>query len=183
MKKLDTPIPGVVILEPRVFEDSRGFFMETWSANKYEELGLPIRFTGDNLSKSTRGVLRGMHFQSPNPQAKLLYVLQGEIFDVAVDIRVGSPGFGRWTSVILSEQNKRQFYLPEGLAHGFCVVSETALVAYKVTDIYNPNAELTLLWNDPEVGIDWPEKKPLLSTKDQNGVLLRDIPRTRLIRY
>ena len=184
MKVTETKLPGVVVLEPKVFGDERGFFMETWHQARYEEAGLPARFVQDNLSFSTRGVLRGLHFQNPDQQGKLVYVLQGEVFDVAVDIRVGSPTFGEWAAVILSSENKRQFYVPEGFAHGFLVTGDEALFAYKCTAKYNPPAEGFVLWNDPEIGIKWPvETSPILSEKDQAARPLRGIPAERLPRY
>jgi len=175
MKVLETEIPGVVIIEPKVFGDNRGFFLETWNEARYVEAGIAGPFVQDNLSYSVKGVLRGLHFQDPNPQGKLVYVLQGEVFDVAVDIRAGSPTFGRWASVMLSSENKRQFYIPPGLAHGFCVTSETALFTYKCTDLYNPAAEKGIIWNDPDIGIRWPIDEPVLSEKDKKNVRLRDI--------
>ena len=179
-----TDLPGVLIIEPRVFGDERGFFMESWNRERYAAAGLDVDFVQDNLSFSRRGVLRGLHFQNPNAQGKLVQVLQGEVFDVAVDIRVGSPAFGRWTSVRLSAENRRQFYIPPGFAHGFCVTSETALFAYKCTDVYNPAAEESVLWNDPDLAIPWPlAGEPELSAKDREGVRLRDVPVERLPRY
>ncbi len=175
MNIIETKLQGVVIIEPKVFGDNRGFFMETWNKEKYEKAGLPYQFVQDNLSFSTKGVLRGLHFQNPNPQGKLVYALQGEVFDVAVDIRAGSPTFGQWEGVILSNENKKQFYVPEGFAHGFCVLSETALFAYKCTDKYNPQAETGIMWNDPDIGIQWPIVEPVLSAKDKENVRLRDI--------
>lgn len=178
-----TNLPGVVIIEPRVFGDERGFFMETWNQARYAEAGLPERFVQDNLSFSRRGVLRGLHFQNPNGQGKLVSVLQGEVFDVAVDIRVGSPTFGQVASVLLSAENKRQFYIPPGFAHGFCVTSETALFAYKCTEFYEPKAEASLRWNDPALAIDWPIDAPELSAKDAAAPTLADFPRERLPVY
>ncbi|SFM05193.1 dTDP-4-dehydrorhamnose 3,5-epimerase [Pelosinus propionicus] len=175
MNIIETKLQGAVIIEPKVFGDNRGFFMETWNKEKYEKAGLPFHFVQDNLSFSTKGVLRGLHFQNPNPQGKLVYVLQGEVFDVAVDIRAGSPTFGQWEGVILSSENKKQFYVPEGFAHGFCVLSEAALFAYKCTDRYNPQAEMGIMWNDPDIGIQWPMVAPILSAKDKENVRLRDI--------
>jgi dTDP-4-dehydrorhamnose 3,5-epimerase len=143
-----TKLPGAVVVEPKVFGDERGFFMKTWNQTRYEEVGLPPRFVQDNLSFSTRGVLRGLHFQNPDQQGKLVQVLQGEVFDVALDIRVGSPTFGEWEGVILSSENKRQFYVPEGFAHGFLVTGDrSALFSYKCTAQYNPSAEKFVLWN------------------------------------
>ena len=183
MKIVETKLAGVVIIEPRIFGDSRGYFMETWNRSRYEEIGLPGTFVQDNLSFSAHGVLRGLHFQQPQPQGKLVWVLQGEVFDVAVDIRAGSPTFGQWTGVTLSADNKRQLYIPAGFAHGFCVTSATALFSYKCTDYYNPAAENGILWNDPDLGIRWPVKEPLLSAKDSAGRRLRDVPPDMLPAY
>jgi dTDP-4-dehydrorhamnose 3,5-epimerase len=180
MNVIETKLPGVLILEPKVFGDSRGFFMETWNKQRYEETGITGNFVQDNLSYSSYGVLRGLHFQNPNAQGKLVYVIEGEVFDVAVDIRVGSPTFGQWVGVTLSSENKRQFYVPEGFAHGFCVTSETALFAYKCTDLYNPSAEGGILWNDPDIGIEWPIVNPILSDKDKNNQQLSKIDKIRL---
>ncbi|MDZ4042083.1 MAG: dTDP-4-dehydrorhamnose 3,5-epimerase [Eubacteriales bacterium] len=183
MKVIETKLPGVLIIEPKVFSDARGFFMETWNQARYAEAGVPAKFVQDNLSFSARGVLRGLHFQHPNDQGKLVYVIQGEVFDVAVDIRVGSPTFGQWVGVTLSNDNKRQLYIPEGFAHGFCVTSDSALFAYKCTDFYNPQAEGGIIWNDPEIGIKWPTSKPLLSEKDSTYPPLKQIPPEHLPRY
>jgi dTDP-4-dehydrorhamnose 3,5-epimerase len=183
MNVVETNLPGVMIFEPKVFGDERGFFMETWHVERYEEAGLLVRFVQDNLSFSQRGVLRGLHFQNPDQQGKLIYVLQGEVYDVAVDIRVGSPTFGEWTSVTLSSENKRQLYVPEGFAHGFLVTSSTALFAYKCTAKYNPKAEASVLWNDPEIGIEWPTDAPVLSEKDRAAPPLGEMPAERLPRY
>ncbi|PLS86113.1 MAG: dTDP-4-dehydrorhamnose 3,5-epimerase [Actinobacteria bacterium] len=166
MNVLKTDLPGVLVFEPNVFGDERGFFLETWNRARYEEAGLPSDFVQDNLSFSSRGVLRGLHFQNPHPQGKLVYVLQGEVFDVAVDIRVGSPTFGRWVGVSLSSENKRQLWVPEGFAHGFVVTSKKALFSYKCTDFYHREAEAGVVWNDPDIGIDWPIANPTLSDKD-----------------
>ena len=183
MNVLETDLPGVLVFEPKVFGDERGFFMETWREDRYEAAGLPARFVQDNLSFSRRGVLRGLHFQNPDQQGKLVYVLQGEVYDVAVDIRVGSPTFGEWTAVILSAENKRQFYIPEGFAHGFLVTSDTALFAYKCTATYNAKAEAGVLWNDPQIGIEWPVEVPVLSEKDLAVPPLAEMPVERLPRY
>ena len=184
MKVIETKIPGVVVVEPAVFGDERGFFMETWHQARYEEAGLPGRFVQDNLSFSTGGVLRGLHFQNPYQQGKLVQVLWGEVFDVAVDIRVGSPTFGEWEGLILSSENKRQFYVPEGFAHGFLVTGDKALFAYKCTAKYNPGAEGFVLWNDPEIGIEWPlQAPPVLSEKDRSAQPLSKIPVEQLPRY
>ncbi|MEW5784289.1 MAG: dTDP-4-dehydrorhamnose 3,5-epimerase [Bacillota bacterium] len=183
MNVTETKLPGVKIIDPRVFTDTRGFFMETWSRARYMKAGLPDVFAQDNLSCSIRGVLRGLHFQHPSEQGKLVYVIQGEVFDVAVDIRVNSPTFGRWVGVILSGNNKRQLYIPEGFAHGYCVTSKTALFAYKCTDCYNPRAEGAIRWDDPDLGINWPNDQPILAEKDKICPRLSDIPLDRLPRY
>jgi dTDP-4-dehydrorhamnose 3,5-epimerase len=176
-------LPGVLLLEPKVFGDDRGFFFETWNAKRYAEAGLPATFVQDNLSYSQGGVLRGLHFQNPYPQGKLVYVLSGEVFDVAADIRVGSPTFGRWTGTTLSAENKRQLYIPEGFAHGFLVTSEAALFAYKCTALYDREADAALRWDDPEIGIEWPTDAPNLSEKDRRAPLLREMPEERLPRH
>ena len=183
MNVLETNLPGVLVFEPKVFGDERGFFMETWRADRYEEAGLPACFVQDNLSFSRRGVLRGLHFQNPDQQGKLVYVLQGEVYDVAVDIRVGSPTFGEWTAITLSSENKRQLYVPEGFAHGFLVTSSTALFAYKCTARYNAQAEASVLWNDPQIGIEWPVERPVLSEKDRAAPPLAQMPVEQLPRY
>lgn len=183
MKVIETKLPGVLIIEPAVFGDARGFFIETWNQKRYAEIGLSASFVQDNLSFSTRGTLRGLHFQHPNTQGKLVFVLQGEVFDVAVDIREGSPTFGQWVGVTLSADNKRQVYIPEGFVHGFWVTSETALFAYKCTDFYNPQAEGGIAWDDPDLGIAWPGEKPILSEKDWNYPRLRELPPGRLPQY
>ncbi len=183
MKVIETELPGVLIIEPKVFGDERGFFTETWNKQLYTDAGIAADFVQDNLSMSRRGVLRGLHFQNPNAQGKLVTVLQGEVYDVAVDIRRGSPTFGQWASVRLSSENRRLIYIPEGFAHGFCVTSETALFSYKCTDRYNPGAEGSILWNDPDLAIDWPIDSPELSVKDRQGIRLKDFPVERLPDY
>jgi dTDP-4-dehydrorhamnose 3,5-epimerase len=177
-----TPLPGVLLIETRRFRDPRGYFQEMWNQQRYREAGVPGEFVQDNLSMSRKGVLRGLHYQLPHAQAKLVSVMEGEIWDVAVDLRLGSETFGRWHAETLSAENARQLYIPGGFAHGFVVLSETALVSYKCTDHYHPEAEHTLLWDDPELGIDWPVADPVLSEKDGAGRLLRDIPRDGLPR-
>ncbi|HIF9075034.1 dTDP-4-dehydrorhamnose 3,5-epimerase [Photobacterium damselae] len=175
MNVIETDIPDVKIIEPAVFGDERGFFMETWNQKKFEELvtGKPTQFVQDNHSKSKKGILRGLHYQTENTQGKLVRVVSGEVFDVAVDIRKNSPTFGKWVGVYLSAENKRQLWVPEGFAHGFYVTSDEAEFVYKCTDYYNPSAEHSILWNDPEIGIKWPlDKKPLLSDKDSHGLFL-----------
>ena len=183
MNIIETDLPGALIIEPKVFGDERGFFMESWNQARYAEAGMPEQFVQDNLSFSRRGVLRGLHFQNPNGQGKLVYVLQGEVFDVAVDIRLGSPTFGKSVSVELSADNKRQFYIPPGFAHGFCVTSETALFAYKCTTFYDPKSEGSILWNDPMLAIAWPVTDPELSVKDVAGIPLTEFPRERIPVY
>ena len=175
-----TRIDGVWVVIPRVFTDPRGHFMETFQRKRFEAAGLRGDFVQDNLSFSTRNTLRGLHFQNPKAQAKLVQVIQGEIFDVAVDIRPQSATFGQWFSHRLSNTNNRQLYIAAGLAHGFCVLSQTAHVAYKCTDYYTPEHEGGILWSDPDIGIDWPVETPLLSEKDRTFPRLRDLPHTRL---
>jgi dTDP-4-dehydrorhamnose 3,5-epimerase len=178
MKVINTSIPDVKIIEPSVFGDERGFFMETWNQTKFGELvtGKPTQFVQDNHSKSKKGILRGLHFQTENTQGKLVRVVSGEVFDVAVDIRKGSPTFGQWVGVYLSAENKRQLWVPEGFAHGFYVTSDEAEFVYKCTDYYNPAAECSIAWNDESLSINWPITiGPLLSLKDKNGVQLNNI--------
>jgi dTDP-4-dehydrorhamnose 3,5-epimerase len=180
MKLVPTELDEVLVIDPQVFEDPRGFFMETYHRKRYEELGIREIFCQDNLSFSSRNTLRGLHYQFPHAQAKLVQVLQGEIFDVAVDIRRGSPSFGRAVAVTLSERNRRQLFIPKGFAHGFCVLSETALFAYKCSDFYASDCDRGVLWSDPAIGIRWPVEGPLLSVKDQALPLLENIPPERL---
>ena len=183
MNIIETDIEGVLIFEPKAFGDPRGFFMETWSRDRYTDAGLAVDFVQDNVSSSTKGVLRGLHYQYPQPQGKLVQVLRGEVLDVAVDIRVGSPTFGRAVTCVLSEDNLKQFYVPEGFAHGFCVLSEMALFSYKCTNYYNPKTEGGVLWNDPDLAIDWPMDEPALSEKDRICPRLKDIPKDQLPVY
>lgn len=176
MKVINTRIDGVKIIEPKVFGDSRGFFLETFEKQRYQSLlDINFDFVQDNYSRSTKNVLRGLHFQKINPQGKLVRVVRGEVFDVAVDIRKDSPTYGQWEGVILSEENKKQFWIPPGLAHGFAVLTEIADFEYKCTDYYNPQHEACLLWNDPAVAIQWPISQPQLSEKDKLGKLLKDL--------
>ncbi len=168
-------IEGARIIEPKVFGDARGFFLETYQAERYAQHGIDAPFVQDNHSRSSQGVLRGLHFQKTRPQGKLVRVVRGEVFDVAVDIRPDSPTFGQWEGVILSEQNKWQFWVPPGLAHGFLVLSESADFEYKCTDYYDPDDEGCLIWNDPAVGIQWPLADPLLSDKDRQGLTLAQL--------
>ena len=183
MNIIPTSLPEVVIVEPKVFGDARGFFMETYHQVRYGAAGLASAFVQDNVSRSAKGVLRGLHYQEPHPQGKLLFVLQGEVFDVAVDIRRGSPAFGRWVGVALSGANQRQLYVPPGFAHGFRVMSDVALVVYKCTEIYRPEAEHGVRWDDPQIGIEWPAGEPLLSEKDRRSPLLNEIPPAELPTY
>ena len=180
MRVTPTAIPDVLLIEPKVFGDARGFFLETWNLGRYRAAGLDADFVQDNLSFSRRGILRGLHFQNPKPQGKLLQVLLGEVFDVAVDIRRSSPTFGKWHGLVLSAENKRQFYIPPGFAHGFVVLSETALFHYKCTECYSPKDEMAIRWDDPDIGVEWPLKEPLLSERDTQGMRLRDAPPERL---
>ncbi|QDR82789.1 dTDP-4-dehydrorhamnose 3,5-epimerase [Sporomusa termitida] len=180
MKCYATVLPEVRVIEPDIFEDNRGFFMETWNASRYAELGIAATFVQDNLSLSSQGILRGLHFQQPNPQGKLVQVLQGEVFDVAVDIRNGSPTFGQWVGITLTADNRKQLFIPEGFAHGFCVVSQTALLSYKCTDFYYPQHEGGICWNDSELAITWPVAEPALSVKDKQYPELKAIPLARL---
>jgi dTDP-4-dehydrorhamnose 3,5-epimerase len=174
MNVLPTKLDGVLIFEPRVFGDERGFFLETWSGARYAEHGLPQRFAQDNVSFSRRGVLRGLHFQQPYPQGKLVSVLQGSVFDVAVDLRPDSPTFGEWVGVVLSAENHRQLWIPPGFAHGFQVTSEAALFSYKCTEYYRPDADRCLRWDDPQIGVEWPITPPILSAKDEAAPRLRE---------
>jgi dTDP-4-dehydrorhamnose 3,5-epimerase len=183
MKVTRTPVSGVLLIEPVLFRDSRGCFMESWNRERYRDAGLPDEFVQDNMSFSRQGVLRGLHFQQPNPQGKLICVPRGAVFDVAVDVRVGSPTFGSWIGYDLSEENCRQLFVPPGLAHGFVVTSDVALFSYKCTEYYHPSTETTLLWNDPDLGIAWPVDAPKVSAKDQRGIRLRDLPEGRLPRF
>ncbi|MEN8127700.1 MAG: dTDP-4-dehydrorhamnose 3,5-epimerase [Planctomycetota bacterium] len=183
MNVIRTDIEGVLIFEPKVHGDARGFFMETWSRDRYRKAGLDAEFLQDNVSSSTKGVLRGLHYQNPQGQGKLVQIMQGEVLDVAVDIRVGSPTFGKHVACLLSGENHRQFYAPIGFAHGFCVLSETALFSYKCTDFFNAQTEGGVLWNDPDLGIDWPVRSPILSDKDRQCPRLKDIPKDRLPVY
>ncbi len=183
MKVLATQLPDVKLVEPTVHTDHRGFFLETYQQECYSHHQIGPHFVQDNLSHSQRGTLRGLHLQWPYPQGKLIYVLQGEVFDAAVDVRVGSPTFGQWVGSTLSDENKHQLWVPQGFAHGFCVLSETALVAYKCTDFYHKETELSLRWDDPEVNIQWPLAAPQLSDKDAQAPYLADLSPDRLPPY
>lgn len=183
MKLVPTALPGCLVIEPAVFGDSRGFFFETWNAERFAEVGLPSQFVQSNVSSSAKGVLRGLHYQWPRPQGKLVSVLEGEVYDVAVDIRRGSPTFGRWASVILSAENKKQFWIPEGFAHGFAVLSERALFNYLCTDVYVKEADAGIRWNDADIAIDWPVSAPALSAKDESAPFLKDVAEESLPIY
>jgi dTDP-4-dehydrorhamnose 3,5-epimerase len=178
-----TALPGVLLIEPEVHGDGRGFFMETWHRERYVAAGIALPFVQDNLSRSARGILRGLHLQNPHAQGKLVSVLEGAVFDVAVDVRVGSPHFGKWVGYELSAANHRQLWVPPGFAHGFCVTTDHAMFAYKCTDIYHRESEIGLAWNDPALGIDWPIREPLLSAKDAAAPTLSEIEKERLPAY
>ncbi len=167
MQVVETSLPGVVVLKPRVFQDARGFFLETYNEARYQEAGVTCRFVQDNHSRSSRGILRGLHYQVTKPQDKLVWCLQGEVFDVAADVRPGSPTFGKWFGVKLTAEEKNQIFVPAGFAHGFLVLTETAEVAYKCSRLYAPEDEGGVIWNDPDLAIDWPsDDEPILSKKD-----------------
>lgn len=175
MNVVDTPLAGLKVIEPRVFEDPRGFFLETFNAGRYADAGITGTFVQDNWSRSQKGTLRGLHFQHPKGQGKLVWVPRGAVWDVAVDIRKGSPTFARWFGLELSESNKKQLWIPPGFAHGFCVLSDVADFVYKCTEIYAPDCEQSVRWDDPAIGIQWPVKEPLLSKKDLAAPLLEAV--------
>jgi dTDP-4-dehydrorhamnose 3,5-epimerase len=175
MEFLPTSLPGVLLIQPKIHRDERGFFIETYHEARYLESGIPTRFVQDNQSSSVQGTLRGLHAQLKHPQAKLVRCIEGEILDVAVDIRQGSPSFSKWFAARLSAENARQMYVPVGFVHGFLVLSERAQVEYKCSDIYVPNDQLTLRWNDPDIGIDWGRKDPILSEKDRSAKSLIEL--------
>ena len=183
MKATPLSLPEVLVIEPPIFGDPRGYFLETWSLERYGKLGIDVAFVQDNLSRSSQGVLRGLHLQNPFGQAKLVMVPVGEVVDVVVDVRVGSPRFGQWASVVLSSDNKHQLFVPPGFAHGFCVTSEHALFAYKCSELYHPETEVGVAWNDPRLAIDWPLVNPTVSGKDGRHPPLHEIPLERLPRY
>lgn len=176
MKVIETSLPGVLLLEPKVFGDERGFFMETYHVERFREIGIDAAFVQDNHSRSARGVLRGLHFQEPKAQGKLVRCPRGAIFDVAVDIRRSSPHFGKWFGTELSEENKRMLWVPPGFAHGFCALTEIAELVYKCTELYDPNADRAVAWNDPAIGIEWPISDPQLSAKDAAAPTLANAP-------
>ncbi len=175
MNIIKTKLSDCIIIEPKVYCDDRGFFLETFQAERYATVGITLPFVQDNHSRTSKGVLRGLHFQKTKPQGKLVRVVRGEVYDVAVDIRLGSPTYGRWEAVVLSEDNKKQFWVPPGFAHGFMVISDFADFEYKCTDYYDPTDEGSLLWNDPDLNIPWPIKSPLLSEKDALAPLLANL--------
>jgi dTDP-4-dehydrorhamnose 3,5-epimerase len=183
MEVLPQALPEVLLIKPKVFGDARGYFIETYNAERYQQAGVNLPFVQDNLSKSRRGILRGLHLQNPHAQGKLVSVVEGEVFDVALDVRVGSPNFGKWVSALLSAENHHQLWVPPGFAHGFCVTSESALFSYKCTDLYHPEAELGVAFDDPALGIPWPVSAPELSAKDQANLPLAQIDPAKLPRY
>jgi dTDP-4-dehydrorhamnose 3,5-epimerase len=177
MRFVETSLPGVIRIKPRIFSDERGFFMETWQSRQFRDAGIDAEFVQDNFSQSSRGTLRGLHYQVRQPQGKLVRVVSGEVFDVAVDLRRSSENFGRWVGEVLSAENKHQLWIPPGFAHGFLVLSETAAFEYKCTDFYAPDAERAIRWDDPQLGIEWPlpaGEQPVLSAKDAAAPLLED---------
>lgn len=176
MEVSPTSLPEVLLIKPRIFGDERGFFFESWKQDRYREHGLPSEFVQDNISRSAKGTVRGLHFQEPKAQGKLVTVLHGRVFDVAVDVRKGSPCFGQWTGVELSGDNHHQLWVPAGFAHGFCVISESADFFYKCTELYSPETERAIRYDDPAIGIDWPVETPILSEKDAAAPLLTDAP-------
>lgn len=180
MQLIPTRLPGVLEILPKVFSDSRGYFLETFQHQRYQEIGIKQPFVQDNLSYSVKDTLRGLHLQHPHGQGKLVQVIKGEIFDVAVDVRSGSDTFGQWVGALLSETNRKQLYIPEGFAHGFCVTSQDAYVVYKCTEYYSPANEVGVLWSDPFIGIEWPTQAPLLSPKDSQNLPLKEIPPSKL---
>jgi len=175
VKVTPTSLPEVLKIEPKIFGDERGYFYESWKQDRYRDHGLPVEFVQDNISRSAKGTLRGLHFQEPNAQGKLVMVLTGHVFDVAVDVRRGSPRFGQWTGVDLSDENHCQLWIPAGFAHGFCVLSDRADFFYKCTSLYSPETERAVRYDDPAIGIDWPDVKPILSQKDMDAPLLENV--------
>lgn len=182
MRFIETDLPGVIVVEPTVYRDERGFLLETYHAPRYQQGGIRENFVQDNHSRSSRGTLRGLHAQFPNPQGKLVRAIEGSIYDVAADVRLGSPTFGQFVATELSADNFRQLYVPPGLLHGFCVTSDVAQVEYKCTAVYDAGGEFSVRWDDPELAVDWPISDPIVSEKDRRAPLLRDV-RDRLIRY
>ena len=183
MEVISLEIPDVKLVKPRVFKDDRGFFTQTYHYDQYREAGIPVRFVQDNWSRSTKGVLRGLHYQLEHAQDKLVSVIRGEVFDVAVDIRKGSPTFGKWVGAILSEENHHQLFVPKGFAHGFCVLSDEVDFVYKCSDFFTPGDEYGIRWNDPDIGIEWPLNDAILADKDLNAPLLKNVPDGNLPAY
>ncbi|MGA8277232.1 MAG: dTDP-4-dehydrorhamnose 3,5-epimerase [Rhodanobacteraceae bacterium] len=183
MKIIETTLPGCVVIEPAVHGDARGFFYESFNARRFAEAGLDLAFVQTNVSRSSHGVLRGLHYQWPHPQGKLVSVVEGEVYDVAVDIRTGSPTFGRWAAAILSAENKRHFWVPEGFAHAFVVLSDAATFAYQCTALYERAADSSIRWNDASIAIDWPIAEPVLSDKDARAPFLADVAQENLPRW
>lgn len=183
MEVIPQALPEVLLIKPKVFGDARGYFIETYASQRYLEAGITLPFVQDNLSKSRRGILRGLHLQNPYAQGKLVSVVEGEVFDVAVDVRVGSPNFGKWVGAVLSADNHHQLWVPPGFAHGFCVTSDSALFSYKCTELYHPETELGVAYDDPALGIPWPVSAPELSAKDKLNLPLAKIDPAKLPRY
>ncbi|HQC43525.1 MAG TPA: dTDP-4-dehydrorhamnose 3,5-epimerase [Verrucomicrobiota bacterium] len=179
MNIIETGFEGLLIIEPKVFGDKRGYFVETWNRERYHQAGIPVDFVQDNLSLSRQGTLRGLHYQIP-PQGKLISVLEGRVQDVVVDLRRNRSTFGKWFSLELDGESKRQLFIPPGFAHGFAVLSPSALFHYKCTELYQPNGEVTLLWNDPDIGVEWKVESPLLSEKDRVGLRFKTLPEEKL---
>ena len=183
MKLIKTALEGCLVIEPNVHGDARGFFYESFNSKRFAEAGLDLTFVQTNVSRSEQGVLRGLHYQWPNPQGKLVSVLEGEVYDVAVDIRVGSPTFGQWAAAILSAENKRHFWVPEGFAHGFAVLSERAVFSSLCTEVYLKEVDAGVRWNDADIAVDWPISAPILSSKDETAPFLKEIAAERLPVY
>ncbi|MGA9422009.1 MAG: dTDP-4-dehydrorhamnose 3,5-epimerase [Rhodanobacteraceae bacterium] len=183
MKIIETALPGCIVIEPTVHGDARGFFYESFNARRFADAGLELSFVQTNVSRSAQGVLRGLHYQWPQPQGKLVNVIEGEVYDVAVDIRMGSPTFGQWAAAILSAENKRHFWVPEGFAHGFAVLSEAATFTYQCTALYERAADAAIRWNDASIAIDWPIAEPILSDKDARAPFLGDVAHDKLPRW
>ena len=180
MDVVSLEIPEVKLIKPRVFPDARGFFMQTYHYEQYRDAGITVRFVQDNWSRSAKGVLRGLHYQLKKPQAKLVSVIRGEVFDVAIDIRQGSPTFGKWAGTVLSEENRHQMFIPAGFAHGFCVLSDTVDLLYKCSDFYTPGDEYSIRWDDPDLAIEWPVTDVILADKDLRAPRLKNVPAENL---
>jgi len=183
VKVVELELPGVLLIQPKLFGDARGFFFESYNAERYAEAGIPLEFVQDNISRSGKGTLRGLHFQEPQAQGKLVQVLSGAVYDVAVDVRKGSPTFGRWVGTELNDENRHQLWVPPGFAHGFCVLSGSADFAYKCTALYAPQFEGAVRWDDPDLGIRWPIEHPTLSEKDAAAPRLKDAPNLPVYRH